>query len=155
MVSLTLTSVLHQFFFSYIIAHSIKYLIPWPNSGNNDVSHLVILLQSLVCIYLGLVRFQGLTVVSMKMTAFWNITLCSLAEVDRRSRGAHFLPWSISVIRVTQLVLYNCAIAICWVQWLLYKYMLRIKPLSSSPLHFHRAYLIRKDAYTCSCLAFC
>jgi hypothetical protein len=30
-------------------------------------------------------------IVFTKITAFWNITPCSLAEVDRRFRGAHYL----------------------------------------------------------------
>jgi hypothetical protein len=29
-------------------------------------------------------KFQVLTAVSMKMTAFWDIAQCSLVEVDRR-----------------------------------------------------------------------
>jgi type IV secretory pathway VirB3-like protein len=37
------------------------------------------------------VRFQVLTAVSMKMTAFWVAALCSLIEVDRRFRSAHCL----------------------------------------------------------------
>jgi hypothetical protein len=36
----------------------------------------------------GLVRFQVLTAVSMKMTAFWDIAPSSLVEADRRFRGA-------------------------------------------------------------------
>jgi hypothetical protein len=34
------------------------------------------------------VRFQVLTAASMKMTVFWDVTLCSLVEVYRRFRGA-------------------------------------------------------------------
>jgi hypothetical protein len=34
------------------------------------------------------VRFQVLTVASMKMTVFWNVALCSLVEVYRCFRGA-------------------------------------------------------------------
>jgi hypothetical protein len=32
-----------------------------------------------------------LTAVSMKMIAFWDIALCSLAEVEQRSRSAYCL----------------------------------------------------------------
>jgi hypothetical protein len=35
------------------------------------------------------VRFQVLTAASMKMTAFWKIVPCSLAEVDTRFRDAY------------------------------------------------------------------
>jgi hypothetical protein len=35
-----------------------------------------------------LVRFQVLTATNMKMTAFWNDAPCSLAELNRRFRGA-------------------------------------------------------------------
>jgi hypothetical protein len=35
-----------------------------------------------------LVRFQFLRAASMKMTALWDIALCSLIEVDRRFRDA-------------------------------------------------------------------
>jgi hypothetical protein len=31
------------------------------------------------------VRFQVLTAASMKMTVFWNVAPCSLAEIERRS----------------------------------------------------------------------
>jgi hypothetical protein len=34
------------------------------------------------------VRFQLLTVASMKMTVFWDVTPCSLVEIDQRFRGA-------------------------------------------------------------------
>jgi hypothetical protein len=34
-------------------------------------------------------RFQVLMAVGMKMTAFWDITPCSLVEVDRRFRGVY------------------------------------------------------------------
>jgi hypothetical protein len=37
------------------------------------------------------VRFQVLTPASMKMMTFWDIASCSLVEVDRRFRGAHYL----------------------------------------------------------------
>jgi hypothetical protein len=37
------------------------------------------------------VRFQVLTAVSMKMTAFWNIVQCSLIEVNGRFRRSHCL----------------------------------------------------------------
>jgi hypothetical protein len=38
-----------------------------------------------------LVRFQFLTSAGMKMTAFWNMVLCTLAEVDRRFISAYCL----------------------------------------------------------------
>jgi hypothetical protein len=38
-----------------------------------------------------MVRFQVLTAVSMKVTAFRNVAVCSLAETDRCLRGAHCL----------------------------------------------------------------
>jgi hypothetical protein len=34
-------------------------------------------------------RFQAHTAASMKMTAFWNIVLCSFIKVDRRFRGVY------------------------------------------------------------------
>jgi hypothetical protein len=34
-------------------------------------------------------RFQILTVTSMKMTAFWDIAPCSLTEMDRRFRDVY------------------------------------------------------------------
>jgi hypothetical protein len=34
-------------------------------------------------------RFQILTVTSMKMTAFWDIAPCNLTEVDRRFRDVY------------------------------------------------------------------
>jgi hypothetical protein len=37
------------------------------------------------------VRFQVLTAVSLKMTAFWDIAPFSLVEVDRRFRGVYWL----------------------------------------------------------------
>jgi hypothetical protein len=37
-------------------------------------------------------RFQILTAVSVKKTALWDILSCSLAEVDRRFRGALLPP---------------------------------------------------------------
>jgi hypothetical protein len=37
------------------------------------------------------VRFQVLTAASTKMTVFWDVALCSLAENDRRFRGAYCL----------------------------------------------------------------
>jgi hypothetical protein len=37
------------------------------------------------------VRFQILAEANMKMTAFWNIALCSLVKVDRRFRAAYCL----------------------------------------------------------------
>jgi hypothetical protein len=37
------------------------------------------------------VIFQILMAASLKMTAFWDIAPCSLAEVDRRFRGAYCL----------------------------------------------------------------
>jgi hypothetical protein len=33
------------------------------------------------------VRFQVLTVMSMKMTVFWDVTPYSLVDIDRRFRG--------------------------------------------------------------------
>jgi hypothetical protein len=36
-----------------------------------------------------LVRFIVLTVAGMKITAFWDIALCSLLEANRRFRGAY------------------------------------------------------------------
>jgi hypothetical protein len=39
---------------------------------------------------LGLVRFQVLTALSMKIIAFWDIAPCNLG-VDRRLRGAYCL----------------------------------------------------------------
>jgi hypothetical protein len=38
------------------------------------------------------VRFQVLTAASVKMTVFWDVTLCSLVEVYRRFRAACCLP---------------------------------------------------------------
>jgi hypothetical protein len=38
-----------------------------------------------------LLRFQVLMVESMKMTAFWNMALSSLVEVDQLFRGAYCL----------------------------------------------------------------
>jgi hypothetical protein len=35
-----------------------------------------------------LVRFQVLTAASMKVTVSWDVAPCSLAEIDRRFRGA-------------------------------------------------------------------
>jgi hypothetical protein len=35
------------------------------------------------------VRLQVLTATGMKITAFWDITPCSLVEVDRRFRGVY------------------------------------------------------------------
>jgi hypothetical protein len=40
------------------------------------------------------VIFQVLTVVLMKITAFWDIASCSLVEIDRRFRGAYCL-WKV------------------------------------------------------------
>jgi hypothetical protein len=37
------------------------------------------------------VRYQVLTAASMKMTAFWDIAPCSLAEIYRCSSAAHCL----------------------------------------------------------------
>jgi hypothetical protein len=37
------------------------------------------------------VRVQVLTATSMKMTALWDISPCSLVEVDQRFRGAYCL----------------------------------------------------------------
>jgi hypothetical protein len=37
------------------------------------------------------VRFQVLTAAAVKMTAFWDIALCSLVEVDRCFIGAYYL----------------------------------------------------------------
>jgi hypothetical protein len=37
------------------------------------------------------VRFQVITVVSVKMTAFWDVALCSLVEVDQHFRGVYCL----------------------------------------------------------------
>jgi hypothetical protein len=34
------------------------------------------------------VRFQVLTVASMKITVFWDIAPCRLVEIDRRSRDS-------------------------------------------------------------------
>jgi hypothetical protein len=36
-----------------------------------------------------LVRSQGPTVPSMKMTVFWNVAPCSVVNIDRRFRGAY------------------------------------------------------------------
>jgi hypothetical protein len=36
------------------------------------------------------VRFQVLMVANMKMTAFWDIVLCTLVEVDSHFRGAYW-----------------------------------------------------------------
>jgi hypothetical protein len=38
-----------------------------------------------------LVRFQVFTVVSMKMTVFWDVVPCSLVEVYQCFRGAYYL----------------------------------------------------------------
>jgi hypothetical protein len=37
------------------------------------------------------VRFQVLTAAATKMTALWDIVLCSLVEVDQRFRGVYCL----------------------------------------------------------------
>jgi hypothetical protein len=36
-------------------------------------------------------RYQVLTAASMKMTVFWDIAPCRLAEIDRHFRGAYCL----------------------------------------------------------------
>jgi hypothetical protein len=38
-----------------------------------------------------IVRFQVLTVASMKMVVFWDVAPCSLAEIYRRFRGVYSL----------------------------------------------------------------
>jgi hypothetical protein len=53
-----------------------------PSLPNTEfLLHILFLQESLV-------RFQVLTAVTMKMTAFWDIAACSLVEDDRRFRGA-------------------------------------------------------------------
>jgi hypothetical protein len=37
------------------------------------------------------VRFRALVATNMKMTAFWDVALCSFVDVDRRFRGAYCL----------------------------------------------------------------
>jgi hypothetical protein len=46
--------------------------------------HLTILAGQLIKL-----RFQVLTVPSMKMPALWAVALCSLMEVDQRFRGVY------------------------------------------------------------------
>jgi hypothetical protein len=44
------------------------------------------------------VKFQVLTAASMKMTFFWDIAPCSLAEIDRRFRGSYCLHYTAIII---------------------------------------------------------
>jgi hypothetical protein len=40
------------------------------------------------------VRFQVLTATSMQMVVFWDVSPCSLVEIDQRFRGAYCLHYS-------------------------------------------------------------
>jgi hypothetical protein len=42
-------------------------------------------------VYFNCVLYEVLKAASMKMTAFWDISSCSLVEVDRRSRGTNWI----------------------------------------------------------------
>jgi hypothetical protein len=41
--------------------------------------------------YVGVARLQVLTAACMKMTVFWSVELCNLAEIDQHFRGAYCL----------------------------------------------------------------
>jgi hypothetical protein len=57
----------------------------------NSLPHQCYVIRTSPEVSVYVVRSQVLTAASMKMTAFWDIALCSLVEVDRRFRGAYWL----------------------------------------------------------------